>query len=101
MGIKDKQQTTIKNKDLSENSAKIKDDFRPRLPGKNLRGGDAVEGVALVREIGVEVRPELDKEEGVPGSLLVELLQPAGLLRELVLDLPHVHRLQASTCQLK
>jgi hypothetical protein len=100
MGIKDKQLTTAKNKDLSENSAKTT--FVFVFQAKNLRGGDAVEGVALVREIGVEVRPELDKEEGVPGSLLVELLQPAGLLRELVLDLPHVHRLQtSSTRQLK
>ena len=38
--------------------------------------------------------PELDQEEGVLWPLLVELLQAALLLRELVVDLPDVHRLQ-------
>ena len=61
------------------------------------RRGDAVEGVALVREVGVEVRPELDEEEGVARPLLVQLLQAPGLLGELVLYLPHVHRLQHKT----
>jgi len=68
----------------------------PRKVSVFLRSGDAIESAALVGDVGVEVGPELDEEEGVPGPLLVELLQPARLLRELVLDLPHVHRLQPS-----
>ena len=65
-----------------------------RVLENNLRGGYAVEGAWIVGNIGIEVGPELDEEEGLLGSLLVQLLQPLLLLGELVLDLPHVHRLQ-------
>ena len=41
----------------------------------------------------VEIRPELDQEESVLRSPVVQILQTFTLLRELVLDLPHVHRL--------
>ena len=61
-------------------------------------GGDAVEGVLRAGRVGragvVEVRPELDEEEGLGRALLVQLLQTALLLGELVLDLAHVDRLQ-------
>ena len=52
-----------------------------------------MEGVTLVRDLTVEVGPELDQEEGVGGSLPIQLLQAVRLLRELVLDLPHINRL--------
>ena len=52
-----------------------------------------MEGVTLVRDLTVEVGPELDQEEGVGGSLPIQLLQAVRLFRELVLDLPHVNRL--------
>ena len=38
--------------------------------------------------------PELDQNEGVLWALLIELLQPTLLLRELVVDLSDVHCLQ-------
>ena len=41
----------------------------------------------------VEISPELHQEESVLRSLVVQILQSFTLLRELVLDLPHVHRL--------
>ena len=61
-----------------------------------VRRRHAVEGVVAVRGRAgvVEVRPELDEEEGLGRALLVQLLQPALLLGELVLDLAHVDRLQ-------
>ena len=42
----------------------------------------------------VEIGPELDQEESVLRSLVVQILQTFTLLRELVLDLPHVHGLK-------
>ena len=42
----------------------------------------------------VEIGPELDQEESVLRSLVVQILQSFTFLRELVLDLPHVHRLK-------
>ena len=42
----------------------------------------------------VEIGPELDQEESVLRSPVVQILQTFTLLRELVLDLPHVHGLQ-------
>ena len=53
-----------------------------------------MEGVTLVRDLTVEVGPELDQEEGVGGSLPIQLLQTVRLLRKLVLDLPHINRLR-------
>ena len=47
-----------------------------------------------MRIVGVKISPELDEEESVLGSLVKQLLQTPGLLRELVLDLPHVHWLK-------
>ena len=41
----------------------------------------------------VEISPELHQEESVLRSLVVQILQSFTFLRELVLDLPHVHRL--------
>ena len=41
----------------------------------------------------VQIGPELDQEESVLRSLVVQILQSFTFLRELVLDLPHVHRL--------
>lgn len=38
--------------------------------------------------------PELDQEESVLRAFLIELLEASLLLRELVIDLPDVHRLQ-------
>lgn len=52
-----------------------------------------MEGVTLVRDLTVEVGPELDQEEGIGGSLAIELLQTVRLLRKLVLDLPDINRL--------
>ena len=42
----------------------------------------------------VEIGPELDQEESVLRSPVVQILQTFTLLRELVLDLSHVHRLE-------
>ena len=42
----------------------------------------------------VEIGPELDQEESVLRSLVVQILQTFTLLRELVLDLSHVHGLK-------
>ena len=53
-----------------------------------------MEGVTLVRDLTVEVSPELDQEEGIRGSLAIKLLQAVRLLRELVLNLPNIHRLR-------
>ena len=53
-----------------------------------------MEGVTLVGDLTVEVSPELDQEEGVGGSLSIELLQAVRLLRELVLNLPDINRLR-------
>ena len=53
-----------------------------------------MEGVTLVGDLAVEVGPELDEEEGVGGSLPIQLLQTVRLLRELVLDLPNINRLK-------
>ena len=60
---------------------------------ENSLGGDAIEGGGLVTNLCVEVGPELDEEESVLRALAVQHLQPVVLFRELVLDLPHVHRL--------
>ncbi len=38
--------------------------------------------------------PELDEKEGVVRPFIKQLLQASFLLRELVVDLPDVHRLQ-------
>lgn len=59
----------------------------------NLHAGNSVEGVGIVQVIRVEVRPEFDEEERVAGSLLVQLLEAAFLLWELVIYLLHVYRL--------
>ena len=72
-------------------------DLRVRITQQSLnfdlRRCDAVERVVAVGDVGVEIRPELDKEKGFSGALLVQLLQAALLLRKLVLDLAHVDRL--------
>ena len=72
--------------------------FRKIFPGiisfENSLGGNAIEGGSLVTYFGVEVRPELDEEESVLRALAVEHLQSVVLFRELVLDLPYVHRLR-------
>ena len=72
-------------------------DLRVRITQQSLnfdlRRCDAVERVVAVGDVGVEIRPELDKEKGFGGALLVQLLQAALLLRKLVLDLAHVDRL--------
>lgn len=53
-----------------------------------------VESSRLVLDVGVEIRPELHEEEGYLRSFVVQLLEAAFLLRELVVNLPHVHCLQ-------
>ena len=63
------------------------------LPRNNLRCGDSIEGIVIMVCICVEISPELHQEESVLRSLVVQILQTFTLLRELVLDLPHVHRL--------
>lgn len=55
---------------------------------------DTVEGAGVARNVGIQVGPELDQEERVAGALLVQLLEAAGLLREFVVDLLHLDRLQ-------
>ena len=64
----------------------------PRL--MNLRGGHTVEWIVIMAGVGVEIGPELHQKESFRRTLVVQLLQSFTLLRELVLDLPHVHRLQ-------
>jgi hypothetical protein len=54
------------------------------------QGRHSVERPGLVRDVGVQVGPELDQVEGVLGTLLVQLLEPALLLRKLVLDLESI-----------
>ena len=61
---------------------------------ENLLGGNPIEGGGLVTYFCVEVSPELDQEESVLRALAVQHLQAVVLFRELVLDLPHVHRLR-------
>ena len=58
------------------------------------RCADTIEGIAVIGVWHVEVCPELNEEERVLGALAVQLLQPVRFLGELVLDLPHVHRLE-------
>ena len=59
----------------------------------NLRCCDSIEGIVIMVCICVEISPELHQEESVLRSLVVQILQSFTFLRELVLDLPHVHRL--------
>ena len=47
-----------------------------------------------MRIVSIKVSPELDEEESVLWSLVKQLLKSTRLLRELVLDLPHVHWLK-------
>ena len=47
-----------------------------------------------MRIVSIKVSPELDEEESVLWSLVKQFLESTRLLRELVLDLPHVHWLQ-------
>ena len=54
---------------------------------------DAVERPRLIRDVCVEIRPELDEEEGLMRTLLIEVFKAALLFGELVLDLPDVNRL--------
>ena len=54
----------------------------------------AIKGAHVVLQVRVQIGPEFDQEEGVLRPLLVQLLQAAGLLRELVVDLLHVHRFE-------
>ena len=61
---------------------------------ENSLGGYAIEGGGLVTYFCVEIGPELDKEESVLRALAVQHLQSVVLFRELVLDLPYVHRLR-------
>ena len=60
----------------------------------NLRCGDSIEGIVIMVCICVQISPELDQEESVLRTLVVQILQAFTLLWELVLDLPHVHRLK-------
>jgi len=60
----------------------------------DLRCGDSIKGSRFVRDICVEIGPELDQVEGVLGALLVQLLESTLLLRKLVLNLPDVDRLE-------
>ena len=60
----------------------------------NLRCGDSIEGIVIMVCICVQISPELDQEESVLRTLVVQILQAFTLLWKLVLDLPHVHRLK-------
>ena len=62
---------------------------------------DAVECVVAVGDVCVEIRPELDEEEGLGGAFLVQLFQTALLLGKLVLDLAHIDRLKKSSLGVK
>lgn len=55
---------------------------------------NAVERPGLVLDVGIEISPELDEEEGGLGAFVVQLLQAALLLREFVVYLPDVDRLE-------
>lgn len=65
-----------------------------RVRGQNLLAGNAVEGAGFVLDVGIEISPELDEEEGRLRALLVQLLKAALLLREFVDYLPDVDRLE-------
>ena len=67
---------------------------------RNLRGRHAVEGIVFVRTVSIKVSPELDEEESVLWSLVKQFLESTRLLRELVLDLPHVHWLRREKIEL-
>ena len=58
------------------------------------RCADTIEWTGIVGIGGVEIGPELDKEEGVLGALAIQLLQTIAFLRELVLNLSHINWLQ-------
>lgn len=60
----------------------------------NLLARHAVERPGLVLDVGIEISPELDEEEGRLGTLVVELLEATLLLREFVVYLPDVDSLE-------
>lgn len=61
---------------------------------QNLLASNSVESTSLVLNVGVEVCPELDQEESILGSLVIQLFEATLLLWELVIDLPHIHGLK-------
>lgn len=54
----------------------------------------AIKGANIVLQVGVQIGPEFHQEKGVLWSFLVQFLQAARLLRELVIDLLHVNRFE-------
>jgi hypothetical protein len=60
----------------------------------DLLARDAVKSPGLVLDVGIEISPELDEEEGGLRTLVVQLLQAALLLREFVVYLPDVDGLE-------
>jgi len=59
----------------------------------HLLAGNTIECPCLILDVGIEVRPKLNKEESILWAFIIEFLQPTLLLREFVIDLPHVYSL--------
>jgi len=55
---------------------------------------DGVEGTSILVDVGAQIGPEFDEEEGVLRTFVEEFLEAALLLREFVVDLSDVHRLE-------
>ena len=60
---------------------------------------DGVEGTSILVDVGAQIGPEFDEEEGVLRTFVEEFLEAALLLREFVVDLSDVHRLQPHSNQ--
>ena len=60
----------------------------------NLLARDAVESARFFLDVGVEICPEFDEEEGRLWSLVVEFFEAIRLFRKLVVYLPHVDGLE-------
>lgn len=56
--------------------------------------GNAIERSGFIFDIGIQISPEFDKEEGISWPPFKELLQAPFFLRELVIDLPDIHCLE-------
>lgn len=70
-------------------------DFREGFTGDREEGvllaSDAVEGTVVIWYAGVQVGPELDEEKGAGRAAIVQVLQPAFLVRKFVIDLSNIH----------
>jgi hypothetical protein len=55
--------------------------------------GNTIKCPCLILDVSVEVSPELDKEEGILWTFIIQFLQPTLFFREFVIDLPYIYSL--------